>query len=653
MDKYGTEYENKNRIERLRRNLYSRKAPDILDLGRSEPKIAPTEPRRDASWGSATQGENRFDMLASKISHGAVKNRSFAKKLFSISLGIFALSIIAALSIFFGGGNLISSKNVDIQVSGPVSVGGGQESSFDISVVNKNNTDLASVKLTLDYPKGVRRAGNLGEDLTTESFNLGTIKSGQVGKQSVKVFIFGEKDEVKDFKLVADYKVTNSNAKFFKEKIYSIAISSSPLIVAATYPKEVNSNQDIAFAVEVTPNSTDLPKELLLNVVYPFGFSLKSSEPAAAYGNNTWKFASLKQGEKKTVNIYGKIAGQDNEERIFKITAGTPSQDDARKIGVPIMSVDESILVKKPFLGLDFKIEGQSGDFVSKGASAINSNLRLQNNLPEKIFNVQITAALSGSAFSGNSVTVGQNGFFRSTDNTVFWDKRAIQNLGALDPGETAEVYWSLSPLSYQSLPKNANPEINISIKTEGDRILSSGETEHVVSTVDRLIRLASDLSLSGRLVRIGNSITNSGPIPPKANQMSTYTVVWSISNSFNNVSNVVVRATLPPYIEWTGLKNPSTEKITYNPDTHEVVWSPGTIPNGTGLVGTASREAAFQISFLPSTSQVGREAVILNEARISGIDKVTGTQLESAIQPLTSKFSDSTYRTDDEKVVP
>jgi len=76
--------------------------------------------------------------------------------------------------------------------------------------------------------------------------------------------------------------------------------------------------------------------------------------------------------------------------------------------------------------------------------------------------------------------------------------------------------------------------------------------------------------------------------------------------DSFNQVSNVEVRATLPSYVKWTNIKTPSSEIFSFNPVTNEVVWDVGSVLSNTGF-GSSKKEVQFQLEFLPSTSQVGQ----------------------------------------------
>ena len=314
-----------------------------------------------------------------------------------------------------------------------------------------------------------------------EIFPLGVIKNGESYNQKISGVFFGEKESVKEIKISLEYRVKNSSATFYKEKNYEISISSSPIIITPTYPKEINSNQDITFSIEVFSNSKESINDLLVQVEYPFGFVYKSSSLSPLTGgNNIWKFSELSSGSKKTINIVGSIIGQDNEEKVFRINSGTASKDDERTIGVPIVAMSESILVKKPFIDLVLLIDNKEGDYAAKGGSPVFNQIVLRNNLPEKLFNLSVEASLSGGALNQSSVVVGEGGFFRSLDNVILWDNRSISSLGNMDPGTEQKLSFRLTPLAYSQIQKGSNPLINILVKIKGERVLDSGSVESI-----------------------------------------------------------------------------------------------------------------------------------------------------------------------------
>jgi len=646
------EDEKREKLNKLEGKLYSRNAPNVIDEGRSKlnqsTDLESEEIKED--WQNSKTGS--FDELAARVSKMAQKRHSFVNKIFIFSVLFFVIACGVAAFVFLGGMNSVSSKNVDIKVVGPLSTAGGQEVSLDINVINNNNIDLDSASLLVEYATGTRSAADISKELNQERFALGVIKSGESFNQNIKAIFFGEKDEVKQLKISLEYRVQNSSALFYKEKIYEISISSSPIIITPTYPKEVNSNQEVSFSIEVASNSKDKVNNFLVNVEYPFGFTFENASPSASFGNNIWQFDSLNPSDKKTITINGNIVGQDNEEKVFKINAGTASIDDERAIAIPFSQLMETILVKKPFIGLDVSVGGQSGDFTGQGGSQVNTQFTVTNNLPSKLFNTSVEVSFSGGAFDQLSVSPGNNGFFQSSDNTILWDKRTIPEFSEMEPGSQKGLSFSLSPLLYANIAKGVKPEIDITINAKGERILDSGSSDPVSSTETRKIILGTDINLSSKITRSAGNLENSGPIPPKVNIPTTYTIIWDVTNSFNQVSNVEVRATLPSYVKWTNLKSPSNEVFSFNPVTNEVVWNVGSMLPNTGF-SSPKKEIYFQLQFSPSSSQIAQSPVILGEASLSGIDKVTGLKIESTAPAVTTNFSgDSDFKQGDDKVV-
>ncbi len=647
----------KNKLNKLERKLYSRNGPSIIDTGRSEFKGKEEGPVNIDETGETKENwpemkTDNFDELARRVSNMAHKKHSFVKKIFIFSVLFFVVACGVVAYVFWGGGNVVSSKNVDIKVVGPISVGGGQEVSFDVNIINNNNVDLSSASLSVKYPDGTRSAADLSRPLTQERFTLETIKSGQSFDQNIKAVFFGDKDSVKQIQISLEYRVQNSSALFYKEKIYEISISSAPVIITPTYPKEVNSGQEISFNIEVASNSKDKINNFLVKVEYPFGFNFESASPRASFNNNIWKFSGLEPGEKKTISIKGNIIGQNNEERVFKINAGEASENDERQIAVPFSQLTESVTVKKPFIGLGVFIGGQNGDFSTQGGSQVNTELKIMNNLPSRMFNTSVEVSFRGGALNEPSIVPSNNGFYQSSNDTILWDKRSVPGLSDMDPGAEQDLSFRLEPLLYSKIASGAKPDIEMTITAKGERILDSGSVEQVSATETRKIVLATDLLLTAKTTRSLGTIENSGPIPPKADTPTTYTVVWSITNTFNQVSNVEVRATLPSYVKWTNLKSPAAEILSFNTITNEIVWNVGSVLPNTGF-SSSKKEIYFQLEFLPSVSQVGQAPILMGEASLSGVDKITGLKIESKVPAVTTNFyGDPDFKVGDDRVV-
>ena len=152
-------------------------------------------------------------------------------------------------------------------------------------------------------------------------------------------------------------------------------------------------------------------------------------------------------------------------------------------------------------------------------------------------------------------------------------------------------------------------------------------------------IKRNSGLQLSSRAGRSVGPFVNTGPMPPRANQESTYTVIWNLTNSTNDVSQAVVRARLPSYVRWLSNVSPSAEKISFDSSRGEIIWQIGSVGRGLGSV-LPGREVAFQVVFAASLSQVGISPTLVSDTFLSGLDDFTGENLTFAARELTTRIA-------------
>lgn len=119
--------------------------------------------------------------------------------------------------------------------------------------------------------------------------------------------------------------------------------------------------------------------------------------------------------------------------------------------------------------------------------------------------------------------------------------------------------------------------------------------------------------------------IFNTGPLPPKVNELTTYTVHWQITNGSNDLENVRVAAVLPQGISWSNyyINKVSNSQVYYNERTKEVIWEIQKVPAGVGSV-LSVYELIFQIGLRPSINQIGESPVLINESLAEGKDTFT-----------------------------
>lgn len=575
---------------------------------------------------------------------------SMFKKFFIASIIFFVLAIGFAAFKFFGGSNTVSNDNIDIAVLGNAFTPGGEELPLQIEIKNGNAVPLEFSNLKVEYPKGGNEAGGAVE---RKNIAIGTIKSGDTHVEDLRLTLFGEQGSTKTIKSTLEYRVKGSNAIFVKEKSYTVSISSAPLNLTVSAPTTTAANQNIVLDFKTVLGATVAPEKTILKVTYPPGFEFKDASPKPILSNNVWLLSDLKQGVETKVSIQGTLAGQDGEDRSFRAYVGSQNPKDEANVDVIYSSLLHTIKIERPFIEARIAINGQEKEEFSSGQGQIRGEIIWTNNLPTRVDNLEIYAKFSGSSFNKESVTPS-NGFYDSLNSQIIWDRNSNQEFASVDPGETGKVAFTIVPLpTYNGTSSIPNPQIVIDVSVKGTQPNLANTTTTVDNFVRRVIKINTDLQLTTAAYYFSGPFTNTGPIPPKAEQATTYTITWSLVNSANRINNAEVKATLPSGVTWMNSVSPaSSSGLTYDNGSRTVTWKAGTVNPGAGLSG-GPKEVSFQVRLIPSLNQVGSVAPLIDKTTLTGQDSFTGAALQSVKAGLNTRLSnDPNFTAGMEKVI-
>lgn len=610
-----------NRLEELKGKLFSKNFQTKIEHRNSFTKL-----KRDdivESW--EKKAEDKINM-AEKF----FMKTSMFKKFFFFSVIFFALALFYALYVFLAGSNTVSNNNIDISVVGNNFTAGGEELPLVIGITNKNSSSLDLVDLVIEYPKG--SSVDFSSDTVRLRESLGTIPAGAVRNENIKLVLFGEQGSIRPIKITLEYRVSGSNAIFIKEKMFEVMINSTPINLTVEGPSTISPNQDIVLKVKASLNATEAAKKILVKIDYPVGFSFIKASPAPSYGNNIWSLGDLAPGSENEISVTGKLVDVfDGEEKTFNILSGSQSEGDKSAIGVVFNAIKNTLLVKKPFVEANLYINGEyKREYSSDAKSSINAEIRYVNNSDTKIDDLEIKAKISGNALNEKTI-IAQQGYYDSSENTITWNRNSKNLLREVNPGDSGSVTFSFSPFSLYSASGGiiSNPSINVEVDISGKQSVESFSVNELKNSSTAIVKIISDVGLSTKALHYSGSFENTGPIPPRAEQSTTYTIVWSLSNTANSLSKVRVNSTLPPWMSYTGMVWPQDENLTYNASTKEIVWSVDRVQKGAGITG-APRSVSFQVSLKPSVSHVGSAPVLVNDVVLTGHDDFANVDVKT-----------------------
>ncbi len=613
----------KEKVERLRRAMYSRSLADKLK----------ERERRPLGQVDGIVGEN-FVEPEKQVKGTTVAPRTigFARTALWWLLGGAIVFFIGAISFFayyflFGAGSFAaSSGNITISVSGPPQIEGGTRSEFQIVVVNRNKVALQLADLIVTYPQGTRSPTDFATDLPSQRIPLGSIETGGTRQGTISAILSGHEGDHATVKVELEYRIQGSSAIFVTSTDYGIVFSSSPLSLTAEGNKETIAGQPVEMTISVASNTNAPVKDVLVSAQYPFGFKFSSASPAPSSVSSSqsglWQIGDLSPGQRRTITIRGSLGGEAGDDRIFRFTAGTRSNTASSTIETTLAEHVYPISISESFLGLAISVNGTAGSTVTVSPDQkVTVSIGWKNNLPTAITDAVIVAKLSGLVIDGTTVR-SNDGFYRSNDNIMLWDKTTSKGaLASLPPGDSGKVEFSFQMPGSQELGGLVNPQLNISINAAGKRVSESGVPENLQSSASAKIALASEFYLTAQGLYYANPFGSVGPMPPKAGTETTYAIIFTVTNTTNAISEAKVIAHLPPYVRWIGIYSPSSESISFNQNDGTVSWNIGAIAPGVGLNGTTPRQAAIAIGFTPSTSQIGQQPALLTGIELSGID--------------------------------
>lgn len=532
-----------------------------------------------------------------------------------------------------------ASKNLVLSVESPESVASGEAVTWKVSFENRNSTALESVDVIFEFPLGTLPAvGDVTRPIARERRSLGRIEPGARGEEEFRGVVFGENEEVLGGNAIVEFRPEGSSVRLATEKAYTLAITHSQITLDFNFPEEVQRNQEVEIRVKVRSTAEQVFEDIAVGITYPFTFTYTGAEPAPSEDDDIWFIGKLEPGEDKEIIIRGTVGDETNEAQTFGGKLGV--YDSVRKAWTVFSLGRREMFVRAPFLSVSSRVENVANSVVEPG-EIVDVTIFWKNNLPVSVPNAFVETRLIGDAIDLRGFQ-SINGSLNDTTRTVRWVSGSTPELSVVDPGEEGRLKFRVRIKDTLPLQNTDDRNFTVQFQTqmsapdtpqgfEGVNI--TGESE-----VDLKIATVMDFKQQG--FYFDGRIANFGPLPPKAGEETTYTIVWSLLNQTNEIREGEVRATLPAYVKWSGVVKPSNSTITFDKASGQVVWDVPLLPVGTGYT-RPPLEVAFQLGVTPSITHVNTSPQIISEAVVTGRDIFADLNITKSSAAVTTAVRD------------
>jgi hypothetical protein len=531
------------------------------------------------------------------------------------SLILFILIIILGAAGYWYYQKGIYSKDVlKVEILSKNEVELAEEVEYQVKYKNNGDFRLEDVSLNFEYPKN-----SVVEGEKYPRMKLDDIYPGAEKTISFKARIFGKEGDTRVAKVQISYHPKDIKSTYTRDSTFTTQIKIVPITFEFDLPSRVEPGKEISFRLNYFSNTNYPLSDLGIKVQYPDSFEFIESKPKALEKTD-WNIGLLNRAQGGRIEISGTLNGEIDESKIFTAQIGMWQDGEF----VLLKDTNRGIQIGKSSLYI-FQEINNNPKYVANPGDLLDYQITFKNIGDQPIENILMIVNLDGNALNFDSVKA-PSGSFKIEDKKIVWDYTIVPDLKILLPTDEGKVeFWVKVK---DDLPQDLK---NLEIK---DTVYLDNLRE------DFSTKINSKLEIS----QIGNFqddfFGNSGPLPPKVGQTTTYTIMWQVKNYNNDLKNVKVRAILPDWMRLTGEITPKDAKFSFDSASKEILWDLGDISAGSG-VSSIAPTVAFQVAFTPTSSQRGQPPNIIGEAKITADDTWTESIIEKIASAVNTTLPD------------
>jgi len=554
------------------------------------------------------------------------------RKRFFNTLIIILFFVFAAVIFSNWRKNIYSKEVLKLEILGPTEVTLAQEVEYIVKYKNNGNFRLENPELIFIPPENSIKDEKIFERQILSKEQLGeAIYPGEEKSIPIKMRLLGKEGEGKIIEASLSYQPKNLKARYESSTSFTTIIKSVPLTFEFDLPSKIESSKDSLFRINYFSNLDYLLTDLRIQIDYPFGFEFIESRPKSLE-KVEWQIPILNKSEGGRIEVTGRILGEIGEAKIFKAKLGIIKDGNF----VLLKEITGGVEIVKLSLYLRQEINGNP-QCVALPGDWLHYEVVFKNIGEDDLNNLFMVNQLEGEAFDFETIK-SDLGSAQPGDNSVVFDWKRVPKLQYLAPMEEDKVdFWI----------KLKDDLGNVKNPTLRNKIFIGQVKEEFIT------KISSKLEMVQKGYFQDEVFGNSGPLPPKVGETTTYTIIWQVKNYYSDVKNGKIKAVLPEGVELTGKIFPEEEssKFAFDSQSREIVWSIGDLERGVGIF-KPGKTLAFQISLTPLEPQRGKSPEIISQAKIEGLDSWTEKEIEATTSPIDTTLPDDQTVTEAMRIV-
>lgn len=610
-------------LSEIRNKLYKKEAESNLsrhDESQYDPHFSSSPARKDSL---------SPDLWAEKQTGLGPEEKTAVKRGILVLGAVIGIIILVLAGVFIKR-SLFNTEKTVLSISGPQEARSGNLLTYEIIYENKNWLSLKNVVLTISYPESFKPENS--DNFVSDSLTSGKINIGEVPKGGKKKIIFNGRTYNPTGALIylkaeLRYQPGTSSTQYMAQNQLGITIISSPVSIEIMGPQYVASGDEVNYFVKYKNNGLEDMEGLRIKADYPERFSFSDSEPKAAEGNDIWYVGTLSPGQEGKISIKGKMEGEREQMKVVKAYIGAIDNNN-------FISYSEeeakTTIVSSPIL-ITQSVNGMISANVNAG-DTLRYNISFRNDGNIGLKDLIVTEKIDSPVLDYATLDT-DGGKFDDSTKTITWKASDHPGLKNLDPGETSSIDFLIKVKTIIPMESSQNKNYVISsvAKVDSPDIPTPIHMNKIIAGNKLDLKLSSKLVLDVKGYYNDPIISNSGPIPPKVGEETTYTFHWVARNVSNDVSNAKVEAILPTGAIWTGKVFPEDARLSLNERTNVLVWEIGNMEAGAGIIDRPL-EVSFQVKIKPTVNQAGQSVDLLGASAFSAKDLFTGQDISAKV---------------------